>query len=414
MTAALAGHFMQAGLSRLDFSSTLLRFGQGGAHARHLAKSRDGELGAVAYLNRVWKAVGRHLARRPALDSPQSAYGHLHQIREQVRHTSWKGTQRSSALKVLLCHLHTALRVHNPRHSLSQRAAALGAGVCRATLVAARKLLQAEGWLQSLGVTPLPPERAGSAASAAETWVILLPSQPQTTSRPLGQGGANEWTTGETDEAAAIDDRAFAALMSLDAFAHRGMGATGAKALCALLYADDAHGGAYAGALTGQEVAERASVSRATAYRKLKTLTEHGLVAKDGDTYRPTAEALDLVGQTRSPEPSPDSRAAWTAIALAEGTHGTGARRANRFADQRRQWAAHLEERAQRHRRPATRPDAARPDAPAQQAVVDLRSLAPVNGWSWVLDQEGYYLLVQDDPEPMEALQRRYLAQQAA
>ncbi len=408
VTSALAGYFMQAGRSRLDFSSTLLRYGQGGAHARHLAKGRKGELGAVQYLNRVWETVGEHLARRPSLDSPQSAYGHLHEIRERIRHTSWKG-RRATALKVLLFHLQTALRIHNPRHCLSQRAAAVGAGVARATVVAAHKLLQAEGWLKSLGVLPSPDTRATGVVSLAETWVVLLPSQPQTTRRLLCLGGATEWTEVETD--AAIDDRAFSVLMALDAFAHRGMGATGAKVLCALLYADG-----YEGPLTGLQLAERASVSKATVYRKLQALAEHGLVDADGQTYSASAKALELVAETRSPEPSTDSRATWTAIAQAEGTCGTGARRVKRFADQRRQWNDLQFDRALRRRMSRAselRPDAAAPGSPPRQPVIDARS-EQVNGWSWVLDTEGNYLLVEDHPEPIEDLQRRYLAQQAA
>ncbi|WP_371657240.1 MULTISPECIES: helix-turn-helix domain-containing protein [unclassified Streptomyces] len=130
-----------------------------------------------------------------------------------------------------------------------------------------------------------------------------------------------------TDSNADLDTHTARRLMSLDAFAHHGLGGSGLAILAALAERD------------GQTLAElqgTASISRATAYRQLTTLTHLGLIQRQGELLHLTPKALTGTGQPgpHCQHPATD----WTDVAKRLSVDGTGDRRRQHHHTERTQW----------------------------------------------------------------------------
>lgn len=104
-----------------------------------------------------------------------------------------------------------------------------------------------------------------------------------------------EWPTPETGTTADIDSTVIGRLMGHDAFAHHGLGSS-ALMLIGALHARPAQ--------TIGELIGLASVSRATAYRTLRRLADHGLVHHSGETWSLAPRAPEGFG-TRLPDAVP-------------------------------------------------------------------------------------------------------------
>lgn len=112
-----------------------------------------------------------------------------------------------------------------------------------------------------------------------------------------------------------------AALMPLDAFCHRGMGASGAKVFSVLAQAYREG----EGALIAKQVQERASASKATCARKLKDFIAYGLVDGTADTYVLTEYGAQLALDSRTG--AEGWREYWESVAELRGVKGTMDRR---------------------------------------------------------------------------------------
>ncbi|MEU1183905.1 hypothetical protein ABZ464_41055 [Streptomyces sp. NPDC005820] len=134
--------------------------------------------------------------------------------------------------------------------------------------------------------------------------------------------------------------------MGHDAFAHHGRGSS-ALVIIGALHVRPAQ--------TVGELVGSASVSRATAYRTLHRLADHGLVDHSGETWTLAPRALEGFGAS-SPEAVPDPTAhpahGWDAVARQYDTAGVAARRKALHAAERASYREALE-RLSKHRRKA-------------------------------------------------------------
>ncbi|WP_328936940.1 helix-turn-helix domain-containing protein [Streptomyces tauricus] len=125
--------------------------------------------------------------------------------------------------------------------------------------------------------------------------------------------------------------------MGHDAFAHHGLGSSALMIIGALTLHSRQ---------TAAELVGTSSVSRATTYRTLRRLADHGLVHHAGEVWVLTPHALEGLGNSR-PEAAtgPDARLArgWDEIAQRHGTAGIAARRKALHATQRAKYRAALD-----------------------------------------------------------------------
>ncbi|WP_260859997.1 MarR family transcriptional regulator [Streptomyces cupreus] len=109
--------------------------------------------------------------------------------------------------------------------------------------------------------------------------------------------------------------------MGHDAFAHHGLGSA-ALVIIGALHVRPAQ--------TVSELVGTSSVSRATAYRTLQRLADHGLVHRTGETWALAPRALEGFGDSL-PDAATGSHAGpaqgWDAVAEQHGTTGVAARR---------------------------------------------------------------------------------------
>lgn len=109
--------------------------------------------------------------------------------------------------------------------------------------------------------------------------------------------------------------------MGHDAFAHHGLGSAALLIISALHLRPDQ---------TVAELVGTSSVSRATTYRTLRGLADHGLVQHTGETWTLAPRALEGFG-IRLPDADNNHTAApaqgWTQVAEQHGTSGIAARR---------------------------------------------------------------------------------------
>ncbi|MGW3105219.1 hypothetical protein [Streptomyces sp. NPDC001100] len=188
--------------------------------------------------------------------------------------------------------------------------------------------------------------------------------------------------------------------MGHDAFAHHGLGSS-ALVIIGALHAWPAQ--------TIGELVGSASVSRATAYRALRRLADHGLVHYSGETWSLAPRALEGFGASSPnavPGPSAHPAHGWDAVAQQYGTTGVAARRKALHAAERSAYREALG-RLSEHRSkavvivrdgrqilvPASRPD----EIPSAWHVPGGRVLNPVTGHpdaEWRVATDGRLILI--------------------
>ncbi|MEU9247284.1 MarR family transcriptional regulator [Streptomyces sp. NPDC048385] len=402
ITAAIACHVARAGGTVDQLTQLLLHpEHEGGRHARHIAL-RSGQSRALDYIRRVWASSSAAVGTTLALGSRHDAYEALAALRDRIETTPWRGEQGRTALRVLRAHLNFAEIAGGPLHHASERQTAEEAGVSRTTLrIVYEAVLKPGGWLRRLRVGH---GREGS------TWYLGDGNTP-------GRGGSTllsrfrstqfppdpalgEWTTPETATTADIDSTVLGHLMGHDAFAHLALGSAALVIISALHQYPDQ---------TVAELVGTSSVPRATTYRTLKRLADHGLVQHTGETWALAPHALEGFG-VRLPDVDTGHNAApaecWGHIAELHGTWGVAARRKALHAAERAAYQEALDRFAEHRSRavvlvhdgrqvlvPVPRPD----EVPPAWHAPDGHVLDPLTGRpaaDWRVATDGRLILI--------------------
>ncbi|MER6534565.1 MarR family transcriptional regulator [Streptomyces sp900105755] len=400
ITAAIACHVARAGGTIDQLTQLLLHpEHEGGRHTRNIAL-RSGQTRALDYIRRVWNSASDAISTTIALSSRHDAYEVLAALRDRIETTPWRGERGRTALRVLRAHLNFAEIAGGPLHHASERQTAEEAGVSRTTLRAVYEtVLRPRGWLRRLRVGH---GREGS------TWYLSDGSIP-------GHGGAallsrfrttqfppapalEEWTTPETATTADIDSTVLGQLMGHDAFAHHALGSA-ALLIISALYQHPHQ--------TAAELVGTSSVSRATTYRTLKRLADHGLVQHTGETWTLAPRALEGFG-IRLPDTDNVHTPAqgWDKVAEQHGTWGVAAQRKALHTAERAAYQEALDRFAEHRRRavvivrdgrqvlvPMPRPD----EIPPAWLAPDGRVLDPVTGRpaaDWRVATDGRLILI--------------------
>ncbi|MEU6381500.1 transcriptional regulator [Streptomyces sp. NPDC046909] len=402
VTAAIACHVARAGGTDDELTRLLLHPDhEGGRHARHIAL-RSGQARALDYIRRVWASATAVVASTRVLDSRHHVYEALAALRDRIETTSWRGERGRTALRVLRAHLNFAEIAGGPLHHASERQTAEEAGISRTTLrVVYETVLKPGGWLRRLRVGH---GREGSTwyldhGSTGGRRACGSLSRFWTTQYPPDLA-LEEWTSPETGLTADIDSTVIARLMGHDAFAHRGLGSSALMVIGALHVRP---------AQTVSDLVGTASVSRATAYRTLRRLADHGLVHHEGETWTLTPRAVEGFGdssQDAATEPGTRPAEGWDAIAQCYGTSGIAVRRRTLHAVQRAAYQEALDRFAEHRSKavvivrdgrqvlvPAPRPD----EIPSAWQTPGGSVLDPVTGRpaaDWRLATDGRLILI--------------------
>ncbi|GAA3896120.1 hypothetical protein GCM10023084_55950 [Streptomyces lacrimifluminis] len=337
-----------------------------------------------------------------ALGSRYDAFEVLAALRDRIETTPWRGERGRTALRVLRAHLNFAETAGGLLHHASERQTAEEAGISRTTLRAVyEKVLKPQGWLRRLRVGH---GREGSTwylnESSAPSHGAPAPSSRFWTTQFPPDLALEEWPTPETATTADIDSTLLGRLMGHDAFAHHGLDSAALMIISALHQRPHQ---------TISELIGTSSVARATAYRTLRRLAEHGLVAQIGETWALAPQALEGIGNSH---PATDAgRAAaptqgWDTVAEEYGTTSLAARRKALHAAQRAAYQQALDRRAEHRRQavvivrdgrqvlvPAPRPD----EIPPAWHTSSGRVLDPVAGHAapdWRVATDGRLILI--------------------
>ncbi|MFJ9134956.1 helix-turn-helix domain-containing protein [Streptomyces sp. NPDC102256] len=402
ITAAIACHVARAGGTVDELTRLLLHPDhEGGRHAQHIAL-RSGQARALDYIRRVWASASAAVSSTRVLESRQHAYEVLAALRDQIETTPWRGERGRTALRVLRAHLNFAEIAGGPLHHASERQTAEEAGISRTTLrVVYETVLKPRGWLRRLRVGH---GREGSTwyladGSADDRTIPALRSRFRTTQYPPDPV-LEEWPTPETGAAADVDSTVIGRLMGHDAFAHHGLGSA-ALVIIGALHARPAQ--------TVGELVGSSSVSRATVYRTLRRLADHGLVYHSGETWTLAPRALEGFGST-SPEAVPEEitkpAQGWDSVAKRHGTTGVAAQRKALHAAERAAYRDVLERLSEHRSRavvivrdgrrvlvPAPRPD----EIPSAWQAPHGCVLDPVTGRAapdWRIATDGRLILI--------------------
>ncbi|MFI7407895.1 helix-turn-helix domain-containing protein [Streptomyces sp. NPDC049627] len=402
ITAAIACHVARAGGTVDQLTQLLLHPDhEGGRHARNIAL-RSGQSRALDYIRRVWANATEAVSTTRAVDSRHDAYEVLAALRDRIETTPWRGERGRTALRVLRAHLTFAEIAGGPLHHASERQTAEEAGISRTTLRAVYDtVLKPQGWLRRLRVGY---GREGS------TWYLDCGSAPsQGAPAPMSRfrttqfppdPALEEWPTPETATTADIDSTVLGRLMGHDAFAHHGLGSAALMLISALHQRPHQ---------TVAELVGTSSVSRATAYRTLKRLAEHGLVQHTGETWALAPRALEGFGDGLPGADTGLTAAAaqgWDKVAEHHGTAGVAARRKALHAVERAAYREALDRLAEHRSQavvivrdgrrvlvPASRPD----EIPPTWHAPDGRVLDPVTGRpasDWRVATDGRLILI--------------------
>jgi DNA-binding transcriptional ArsR family regulator len=338
---------------------------------------------AHRHLDKLWVRA-QHLVRYSSpIDSRQDAIVDLVALRDSIASAScWRGTAGSTALRVLMAHWHAAKKAGGRMHTLSHREAAEAAGCTARTAYLASKRLVGWGWLSLVEV---------GTADKGSTWHLKDGSQQRHTPRGAQPGGSqsnvSKLRNGELD--GAVIER----LMGLDAFAHRGLGASSLKILAALHLRDPQ---------SVAELTETAMVSTATAYRHLSRLAEHGLASREDGLWALTETAAEALSGAWE---------GWDTVAAEIGTYGTAWRRQQAHKDQRAVWHGLVVPRLRQRRMPDVVP--VRGDEVQEDWVVDGCAFNPATGEiteDLVVAADGRFLLAVEELDYDELMRRNALA----
>ncbi|MFF0083431.1 transcriptional regulator [Streptomyces canus] len=402
ITAAIACHVARAGGSLDQLTQILLHpEHEGGRHTRAIAL-RSGQTRALDYIRRVWASAVQTVSATVALGSRDHAYEVLAALRDRIETTPWRGERGRTALRVLRAHLNFAEIAGGLLHHASERQTAEEAGISRTTLRAVYDtVLKPGGWLRRLRVGH---GREGSTwylnhGSAHSHGAPVLLSRSWTTQFPPDPA-LEEWTTPETATTADIDSTILARLMGHDAFAHHGLGSAALMIISALHVRQDQ---------TVSELVGTSSVSRATTYRTLNRLADHGLVQHTRETWALAPRALEGFGISLPDADTglaADPAQGWDKVAEQHGTRGVTARRKTLHAVERVAYREVLDRLAGHRSRavvivrnghqvlvPAPRPD----EIPPTWLAPDGRVLDPGTGRpavDWRVATDGRLILI--------------------
>ncbi|MFF5308439.1 MULTISPECIES: transcriptional regulator [Streptomyces] len=392
ITAAIACHVARIGGTVDQLTQLLLHpEHEGGRHARSIAL-RSGESRALHYIRRVWSSASEAVSTSRTLGSRHEAYEVLAALRDLIETTPWRGERGRTALRVLRAHLNFAEIAGGPLHHASERQTAEEAGISRTTLRAVyESVLKPHGWLRRL--------RGGRGREGSTWYLNVLPSRFRTTQYPPDPA-LEEWPTPETATTADIDSTVLGRLMGHDAFAHHGLGSA------ALILISALHQRPHQ---TVTELVGSSSVSRATTYRTLRRLAEHGLAHHTGETWALAPRALEGLGSSLpAPVPGLDVVLAqgWDAVAERHDTRGLAAQRKALHAAQRAAYREALDRLAEHRSKavvivregrqvliPAPRPD----EIPSAWHAPGGRVLDPLTGHAtpdWRIATDGRLILI--------------------
>ncbi|WP_232838476.1 MarR family winged helix-turn-helix transcriptional regulator [Streptomyces geranii] len=393
ITAAIACHVARIDGTVDQLTRLLLHPDhEGGRHAQNIAL-RSGQSRALDYIRRVWASASEAVSTTRALNSRHDAYEVLAALRDRIETTPWRGERGRTALRVLRAHLNFAETAGGLLHHASERQTAEEAGISRTTLRAVyESVLKPQGWLRRLRVGH---GREGS------TWYLNAPSSRFHTTQYPPDPVLEEWPTSETATTADLDSTVLGRLMGHDAFAHHGLGSAALVIISALCQRPHQ---------TVAELVGTSSVSRATAYRTLGRLAEHGLVHRTGETWALAPRGLEGIGSSLA-DPDTDftpvPTEGWAEVAARLGTSGGAAHRKALYAAQRAAYRQALD-RLTEHRSkavvivredgrqvlvPAPRPD----EIPPAWHTADGRVLDPVTGRAapgWRVATDGRLILI--------------------
>ncbi|WP_328445946.1 MarR family winged helix-turn-helix transcriptional regulator [Streptomyces sp. NBC_00386] len=331
ITAAIACHVARVGGTGDQLTQLLLHpEHEGRRHARHIAL-RSGQSRALDYIRRVWDSASEAVSTTRALESRHDAYEILAALRDRIETTPWRGERGRTALRVLRAHLNFAEIAGGPLHHASERQTAEQAGISRTTLrVVYETVLKPGGLAAPAAGGPRPggldlvSRQRQHPQSRSPHFAVSFPDHSVPPDPAL-----EEWTTPETATTADIDSTVLARLMGHDAFAHHGLGSAALMIISALHQRPDQ---------TVGELAGTSSVSRATTYRTLRHLAEHGLVHDTGETWALAPRALEGLGNSL-PEadtcPALEPAHGWDTVAEQYGTTGLATQRKALHAAQR-------------------------------------------------------------------------------
>ncbi|MCX5282990.1 transcriptional regulator [Streptomyces sp. NBC_00198] len=402
ITAAIACHIARAGGTVDELTRLLLHPDhEGGRHTRNIAL-RSGQSRALAYIGRVWASASSAVSNTTTLESRHHTCEVLAALRDRIETTPWRGERGRTALRVLRAHLNFAETAGGPLHHASERQTAEEAGISRTTLrVVYETVLKPRGWLRRLRVGH---GREGSSwylsEGSADRHSIPAPQSRFRTTQYPPDPALEEWPTPETAVTADIDSTVIGRLMGHDAFAHHGLGSAALLIIGAL----HAHAAQTVGELVGSS-----SVSRATVYRTLRRLADHGLVLHSGETWALAPRALEGFGDRplwAAAEELTELAQGWDAVAKRHGTVGVASRRKAVHAAERAAYREALE-RLSEHRSkavvivrdgrqvpvPAPRPD----EIPAAWQAPDGCFIDPVTGRAapdWRIATDGRLILI--------------------
>ncbi|MFH9968994.1 transcriptional regulator [Streptomyces mirabilis] len=323
ITAAIACHVARAGGSIDQLTQLLLHpEHEGGRHTRHIAL-RSGQSRALGYIRRVWASASDAISSTRALGSRHEAYEVLAALRDRIETTPWRGERGRTALRVLRAHLNFAEIAGGPLHHASERQTAEEAGVPARHCGSSTRRCSGRvagcavcGWVMAGRAPPGTWATATSRVTVAR--LCCLVSGPLSSPPDPALG---EWTTSETATTADIDSTVLGRLMGHDAFAHHALGSAALVIISALHVRRDQ---------TVAELVGTSSVSRATTYRTLKRLADHGLVQHTGETWALAPRALEGFG-IRPPDAdnghTPALAQGWDKVAKQHGTWGVAAQR---------------------------------------------------------------------------------------
>ncbi|MET7783064.1 MarR family winged helix-turn-helix transcriptional regulator [Streptomyces mirabilis] len=396
ITAAIACHVARAGGSLDQLTQLLLHpEHEGGRHTRSIAL-RSGHTRALDYIGRVWASAVQTVSATVALGSRDHAYEALAALRDRIETTPWRGERGRTALRVLRAHLNFAEIAGGLLHHASERQTAEEAGISRTALRAVYDtILKPAGWLRRLRVGH---GREGSTwylnhGSAPSHGAPVLLSRLWTTQFPPDPA-LEEWTTPETATKADIDSTILGHLMGHDAFAHHGLGSAALMIISALHVRQDQ---------TAGELVGTSSVSRATTYRTLNRLADHGLVQHTGETWALAPRALQGFGIPLADADTGHIAAlaeGWDTVAEQYGTRGVTTQRKALHAAERAAYQQALDRFAEHRSKavvivrkgrqvlvPAPHPDEIPPRWHAPDGrVLDPATGRPVPGWRVATD----------------------------
>ncbi|MFD8654182.1 helix-turn-helix domain-containing protein [Streptomyces mirabilis] len=305
ITAAIAAAAVRHRWTRDQFTEALIDWpSTGGNHVRNMSMPS-----AHKYIDKVWDRAVKCVGSGVAVGSRQDSVIDLIELRDKITSSSWRGTTASTALRVLMAHWKAAYRAGGRIYTLSYREAAEMAG-CTARTAYIATTQRLKGWIRLM--------ESGAGEKGSEWMLFGGRSQQRHTPKGAQPGGAQSNVSNLRN--GDLDGAVLTQLMSLDAFAYRGLGASSLKLLAALSRQDRQ---------TAVELTESAMLSVATAYRHLKRLADHGLVTRDGSLWTLTETATEALSGAWD---------GWDDVAAHVGTDGTSQRRLELHKAQRLIW----------------------------------------------------------------------------